>query len=177
MKKKIGLRSKAAKPSLAAKIAAHKQELAAEPDYHDNPLLKLSKSTKKEKQQIKTKAFNEKLLQKVTFNLSGNVSKSARRRRARKEREHLKPKMNDLLSSLPQETINVISRSDRTKKQYVATDDRPNNHELNPRKQSGHQKLMRAEKTRFTQVLSNLEFNKSPFDALKQAIGSNMKSR
>lgn len=177
LKKKIGLRAKASKaPSLAAKIAAHKTELAAQPEYHENPLLKLLKSTKKEKQQSKTKAFNEKLLQKVTFNLSGNVSKSARRRRARKEKEQLKPKMDDLLTSLPQETVNIVSSTNISNGKFVKDKEKANDHKPKASKQKGHQKLMQTEKTRFSQVLNNQEFKKSPFAALRQAIGNNLGS-
>lgn len=154
----------------------HKQELAAQPEFHENPLLKLLKTTKKEKQQTKTKAFNERLLNKVTFNLSGNISKSSRRRRARREKEQLKPKMDDLLSSLPVETINIVKGHIKKGDKYVKETEKPLNSELNPRKKTGHQKLMQAEKTRFNQVLRNQAFKQSPFDALKQAIGQNMKS-
>ena len=65
-------------------------------------------TTKKEKQKTKSSDFNEKILSKVSFNLSGGISKSSTRRRKRKAKENLKPKMDDLLLSLPTETLNLV---------------------------------------------------------------------
>lgn len=84
--------------------------------------------------------------------------------------------MDDLLSSLPQESINIVKGPTRKGDKYPSEADKPHNNELNPRKKTGHQKLMQTEKSRFNQVLNNQEFKKSPFEALRQAIGQNMKS-
>jgi len=136
-------------------------------------LLKLLTTTKKEKQLAKSTQFNEKILSKVTFNMSGGVSKSALRRRKRKEREQLKPKMDDLLLSLP-ETVNVVESKQKKKEvKYVADNKKPTN-QPNPQKHTGHTKLLEAENKRFNQVLNNSQFKKTPFALLQQAINQNM---
>ncbi|KAF8003278.1 hypothetical protein HF325_002523 [Metschnikowia pulcherrima] len=172
LKKKSGLRDKATKnSSLASKIEQFRRDQQPAAEYHDeNPLLKLLKVTKKDKMQAKTNSFNERLAQKATFNLSGGVLKSALRRRKRKEKEQLKPKMDDLLSSLPASTVNVVDASSWKKMEFVkATSAKPSNMP-NPQKHSGHTKLLEAENQHFSRVLQDRLFQQSPFAALKQAI-------
>lgn len=135
-------------------------------------MLKLLKTTKKEKQLAKASSFNEKVLSKVTFNTTGGVSKSSLRRRKRKEKEQLKPKMDDLLLSLPA-SVNVVETKKQKEVKYVADRSKPTN-QPNPQKHLGHTKLLEAENKRFTQVLKNSEFKSSPFALLQQAINQNM---
>lgn len=135
-------------------------------------MLKLLKTTKKEKQAAKSSLFNDKVLSKVTFNTTGGISKSALRRRKRKEKEQLKPKMDDLLLSLPQ-TVNIVETKKKKEVKYVAEIGKPANRP-NPQKHSGHTKLLEVENKRFNQVLNNSEFKKSPFALLQQAISQNM---
>ncbi|SGZ48314.1 CIC11C00000003606 [Sungouiella intermedia] len=157
IKKKSGIRAKLAKrTTISSKIAEFKQEQVHENEFQGNPLLKLLTTTKKEKQLAKSTQFNEKILSKVTFNMSGGVSKSALRRRKRKEREQLKPKMDDLLLSLP-ERVNVVESKQKKKEKHT-----------------GHTKLLEAENKRFNQVLNNSQFKKTPFALLQQAINQNM---
>lgn len=160
------------KTSISSKIAEFKAEQENVPEYHENPLLKLLKSTKKEKQAAKTSLFNERLMSKATFNLGSGVSKSALRRRKRKEREQLKPKMDDLLLSLP-ETVNIVDTKKAREVKYVRDTSVPVN-QPNPQKHTGHTKLLEAENKRFNQVLANREFKKSPFALLQQTISQNM---
>ncbi|OBA23828.1 hypothetical protein METBIDRAFT_76774 [Metschnikowia bicuspidata var. bicuspidata NRRL YB-4993] len=170
--KKSGLRDKASKNSaLASKIEQFRRDQEPSQEAHDeNPYLKLLKVSKKEKQQAKTNSFNERLASKVTFNLSGGVSKSALRRRKRKEKEQLKPKMDDLLSSLPEATVNIVDSSVAKKKAFVkGVSVKPSNLP-NPQKHSGHTKLLEVENQRFSQVLQDKQFQQSPFAALRQAI-------
>lgn len=90
------------KSQLASKISELKgsqQHIGYE--YHENTLLKIAKTTKKQKQQDKSDQFINKLVNKVTFNTSGGISKSSLRRQKRKEKEQLKPKMDELLLTLP----------------------------------------------------------------------------
>lgn len=131
------------------------------------------KTTKKEKQTAKSNQFSEKVLSKVTFNLSGGVSKSALRRRKRKEKEQLKPKLDDLLLSLP-ETVNVVAPLGKTKEVKYVKDTSKEANQPNPQKHTGHTKLLEAENKRFNQVLTNSEFKKSPFALLQQTISQNM---
>lgn len=177
IKKKSGLRNKLAKrATISSKIAEFKKEQEQGEDYHENPLLKLLKTSKKEKQQAKSNLFNEKILSKLTFNLSGGVSKSALRRRKRKEKEQLKPKMDDLWLSLPEKTIKIVESKKREGDvTYVQVTSKPTN-APNPQKQSGHAKLLKEENQHFNQVLQNQQFKSTPFSALKQAISQNMKN-
>lgn len=177
IKKKPGLRNKLAKKaSISSKIAEFKKEQEHGEDYHENPLLKLLKTSKKEKQQAKSNQFNEKVLSKLTFNLSGGVSKSALRRRKRKEKEQLKPKMEELWLSLPESTIKIVeSKKKERDVSYVQVTSKPTN-APNPQKQTGHAKLLKEENQHFSQVLQNQQFKATPFSALKQAISQNMKN-
>lgn len=168
------MRAKATKKSLLSKIEEFKQEQERPEDHHENPLLKLLKQSKKEKQQAKTNLFNERLLNKVTFNLSGGISKSARKRRNKKAKEELKPKMDDLFSSLPEATVKIVKSSDVKTKKYVADADKKPTNAPNPQKHTGHTKLLAAENEHFNRVLQNKQFRSSPFAALKEAIGQNM---
>lgn len=165
--KKTGLRAKSAKRSLSSKIAEFKQD---QESHHENPLLKLLKTTKKEKQQAKSSSFNDKITSKVTFNLSAGVSKSALRRRKRKDKEQLKPKMDDLLQSLL-ETVNYVETKKEQK--FIKSTAKPSN-APNPHKQSGHAKILESENKHFNQVLQNQQFKLSPFSALKEAIAQNL---
>lgn len=167
-----GLRAKSTKKaSVHSKISEFREENAAVE--HENPLLKLLKVSKKEKQQTRSDEFTQRLLQKRTFNLSGGVSKSTRKRQNRKKREQLKPKMDDLFSALP-DVVNVVEAASVSgKKKFVAGTAK---NLPNPQKQTGHSQIMKQELLQFTQVLRNEQFKQSPFEALKQAILNNMKS-
>lgn len=129
-------------------------------------------TTKKEKQKNKTSDFNERILAKTTFNLSGGISKSATRRRKRKAKENLKPKMDDLLLSLPTETLNLVDVKQSSG--FIAAKNKDAN-KPNPQKQGGHAKLLQMENRQFNKVLTDKQFKASPFDALKQAIQNNQR--
>lgn len=120
--------------------------------------------------------FNEKVLSKLTFNLSGGVSKSALRRRKRKEKEQLKPKMDDLWLSLPEKTVKIVeTKKNEGDVSYVQVFSKPTN-APNPQKQKGNVRLLKEESQHFSQVLQNQEFKTTPFSALKLAISQNMKN-
>lgn len=108
------------KEQLANKISEFKLQFEPskqdQEEYHENPLLKLAKTTKKQKQQEKSDCFINQLVNKVTFNTSGNISKSALRRRKRKEKEQLKPKMDELFKSLPTDIENSNDNSESKSK-------------------------------------------------------------
>ncbi|CAK9438280.1 uncharacterized protein LODBEIA_P25090 [Lodderomyces beijingensis] len=193
IKKKSSLRNKSERKSqLANKISQFKQEAqsqsqsAANGAYHENPLLKIAKTTKKQKQQEKSDKFIDTLVNKVTFNTSGNLSKSSLRRKKRKEKEHLKPKMDDLLHNLPTEDTEAASASRGgvtrlvTHKAQKAQDNKylesnkSNLNKPNPTKRRGYKQIMKEENKNFSSVLKNPQFRALPFDALKNAIKQNM---
>ncbi|KAI5969422.1 SLX9 [Candida margitis] len=180
IKKKSTLRDKSQRKSqLANKISEFKESSQPqdEPDYHENPLLKIAKTTKKQKQQEKSDKFINNLVNKVTFNTSGSISKSSLRRQKRKQREQLKPKMDELLSSLPtgEEPQTKSTRLvQMPKTEFVDNTTKTKSNKPNPTKTTGHKKIMIEEHKNFGNVLKNPEFRKSPFDALKSAIKQNM---
>lgn len=146
-------------------------QLNNEESYHENPLLKLLKISKKEKQQTKSNNFVQKLTNKVTFNTSNSISKSSLRRRKRKEKEELKPKMNELLLNLPEETTKLV---DNTKTNTFIKTSKQNLNRPNPQKITGQRAIFAQESKSFTNVLKNTQFKSSPFDALKNAIKQNL---
>ncbi|KAG7874414.1 hypothetical protein KL938_005029 [Ogataea parapolymorpha] len=86
------------------------------------------------------------------------VSKSALRRRKRKMKEQLKPKLEDLAQAL---------------EEVPATAPQPKrDHTPNPHKR-GAKIVEKVEIQRFGAVLKNEQFRKSPFDALKRVIANN----
>ena len=126
-------------------------------------------------------------------NNPSGVSKSSLRRRKRKLRDELKPKMNDLLQTLQQEGVldedvrdnlqseTEVKKSERVTK--VTKSDRYNfvsssetgkvsvkRNEPNIRNQKGAKQLAQQETKRFNEVLLNQTFQHSPFDALREAI-------
>lgn len=137
-----------------------------------NPLLKLAQISKKDKQIAKTRTFNEKLLGKVTFNTSNKLSKSVIRRKKRKEREQLKPQMDELLTSLPMDEF-VDIEPQNAEPEYIEAE-RKNTNAPNANKQSGRRFILKQEHENFNQVLSSTQFRSSPFAALKDAIKHNM---
>ncbi|ODV80663.1 ribosome biogenesis protein SLX9 [Suhomyces tanzawaensis NRRL Y-17324] len=181
IKKKSTLRNKSAKRSnLSNKISEFRQETGGE-EFHENPLLKLSKITKKEKQQNKSASFALSVLNKTTFNTSNNISKSSLRRRKRKEKEQLKPNMQELLTSLPgaKDGDDLFSSNTTTIKSAKSSEGFVKSSKLNKNlpnatKKSGHQQILREEHKNFSNVLKNPAFRQSPFDALKSAIQQNM---
>lgn len=178
LRAKAGLRN--SKASLTNKIA--ELQGTNDEEYHENPFLKLLKISKKDKQITKSNNFSNKMQTKVSFNLSDGISKSSLRRRKRKAKEELKPKMNELLQSLPKSTTDMIDSLDEkdsgneiTPKKYINTLKKQQNLP-NASKQSGHKKILINEHANFNKVLNDSQFKQSPFSALKNAISQNIES-
>lgn len=92
-------------------ISQHiENELSAflKPQSENEKFLYQHKDTKKTKADNKSSSFKDKIL-KSNIGDSSNISKSALRRRKRKLKDDLKPKMNDLLDSLQSEGFQVES--------------------------------------------------------------------
>lgn len=144
---------------------------------NDNPFLKLLTVAKKDKQASRSSNFTQRVITKAADNGMG-ISKSALRRRKRKAREQLKPKMDDLLASLSEPTTTIVD-SDAVKAH--ATDDHSyisqnkNKNQPNITKQSGHRIIMNDERKNFTSLLRDSQFRSSPFAALKDAIANKNK--
>ncbi|CAI4063420.1 hypothetical protein SUVZ_07G3160 [Saccharomyces uvarum] len=181
----------------------------AEDDHKDLPydlesdpkaFLHQPKETKKEKLLNKQNTFLSQLKGRpmvdagVSANFDG-ISKSSVRRRKRKLREELKPRMQDLLTSLEQEKDlqNIIKETGTTvdgnndinmdsKIRIVDTKEmRPKKaaepgsikikkNQPNIKNQKGAKALSANETARFNQVLTNQDFQKNPFGALREVI-------
>lgn len=104
--------------------------------------------------------------------MSNGISKSASRRRKRKEKEQLKPKLQELLESLPTNTT-ATTETEKSKvpEKYVAATKTVQN-QPNAAKRTGHHKILQQEHQTFNAVLQNPQFRQSPFEALKAAIAS-----
>lgn len=94
-KKRTQLRSKAAKVNKVGSENGGNDEFELPPD--PNAFLNVQRETKKDKLLQKSQNFKSKILEQGK---NGGISKSSIRRRKRKLRDELKPKMNDLLQSL-----------------------------------------------------------------------------
>ncbi|QLG70234.1 hypothetical protein HG535_0A01720 [Zygotorulaspora mrakii] len=151
------------------------------------------RETKKSKQLNKQQTFLSKVRERSTNSdpaLAG-VSKSAVRRRKRHMREDLKPKMNDLLTSLGQEEdlkehVTAEQQDDDSTKEnkrkvtkVVRREELPEiesafvrrkKNEPNIRNQRGAKALTIKETTRMVEVLSNKSFQSNTFSSLRDVI-------
>lgn len=191
-KKRTALRTKAAKVTTVEKDHAVQPLTELPPD--PKAFLHQPRETKKEKLQNKSQNFISRITD-VGKNLTG-ISKSSVRRRKRKLRDELKPKMDDLLISLQQEGV---IRNDEPSQEDLAVEKKASlnssvtkvitsdaygsirgsapqhkgqlrKNEPNIRNQRGAKALAQQESKRFNEVLLNESFQKNPFDALKEAI-------
>lgn len=136
-------------------------ELPADPKH----FLHAYKPTKKEKVDLK----HTKLITKLT---EGGISKSALRRRKRKAKEELVPKMQDLLTSLDA-NVNLVD----SKETLNSVEAKKKNKNLpNPLKQSGSKIINNQEKQRFGAVLKDSNFKKSPFSSLRESISNRLRN-
>lgn len=152
------------------------------------------KETKKEKQILKQNAFMDKIKDSTQNGEFAGISKSSIRRRKRKMRDDLKPKMHDLLTSLQQEDdLREIVASDRNEdnannmedvqmhtskvtriikneKPFTTGEVKIKKNEPNIRNKRGAKLLSMKETERFHKVLNNQEFKQNSFSALRDII-------
>ncbi|KAI3406279.2 SLX9 [Candida oxycetoniae] len=173
--KKTSLRGKSERRAqLVSKISEFKQQHSSFEQHGSLP--SISQATKKQKQQEKSDKFITQLVNKVTFNTSGGISKSSLRRQKRKAKEQLKPKMDEILDNLPKTSNDVEIKSlDNAMGNDFVESNRINRNKPNPVKASGYKRIMKEENRNFSNVLKNPQFRASPFEALKLAIQENRK--
>ncbi|SCV04452.1 LANO_0G10286g1_1 [Lachancea nothofagi CBS 11611] len=194
-KKRTQLRTKA-----ALRLGQSKEDNEIEVEQLNLPedpkaFLHQARESKKDKILSKSQSFLSKLHERTSLN--GAISKSALRRRKRKQRDQLKPRMEDLLVSLEQDgvqeatadsdengdgndnklpqnsTASVSSRVTR-----ITTPNLPlesgsvsvKRNQPNIRNQRGAKQLAQNESDRFQTVLQNKQFQQNPFAALKEVI-------
>ncbi|BAO39802.1 Ribosome biogenesis protein SLX9 [Kluyveromyces marxianus] len=187
-KKRTGLRAKAARLSNVEAERDEDARVVSELPPDPKAFLHQHRETKKEKLQAKSENFISRITEQ-NKNMSG-ISKSSLRRRKRKMRDELKPKMDDLLNSLQQEGVlddeettpgnkeEVVSVTKVTKSaaygsvtaNSTAVKGQLRKNEPNIKNQKGAKLLAKQESKRFNEVLANEAFQKSPFEALKEAI-------
>ncbi|KAH3902922.1 related to Ribosome biogenesis protein SLX9 [Saccharomycodes ludwigii] len=157
------------------------------------------KDTKKLKSLKKSNDFKSQILNKTNNSGgaasldSGSISKSSLRRRKRKLRQELKPKLNDLLVTLEEEglvenkqhnesgstakssaVLNIVEIPPNPKHIKNINDAAPfietKKNQPSLRNQRGAQLLQKTESKRFQQVLGNKGFQSNPFESIKQII-------
>ncbi|AET38320.1 Slx9p Ecym_2607 [Eremothecium cymbalariae DBVPG len=189
-KKRVQLRSKAAnlrKNSLELGDAAEQQQFPPDPKAY----LHQAREAKKEKQLNKSRSFLTKIREQANDNVG--ISKSALRRRKRKQRDDLKPKMQDLLLSLqdegvldkdgnvqdgsfgPSSTVTSIKKSSGYDGIHNVVAEESGTvpvkkNEPSMRTQRGAKLLAKNEAVRFAQVISDQGFKKDPFATLREVI-------
>ncbi|KAH3679161.1 hypothetical protein WICMUC_001172 [Wickerhamomyces mucosus] len=195
MAKRTNLRSKiAAKSQSNVNKSSIPTESVLTPD--PKAFLHEYKETKKDKLLEKKNDFLNRLRK---SNDESNISKSSLRRRKRKQRDALLPKMQDLLTTLEDEVQNndenlnnekTIADDDKIKapkthksinivdsKKYVDHQDKGFLKNLpSSRTKKGSKIIEIQEKKQFGEVLKNSQFKQSPFDALKNAIQNRIKN-
>lgn len=143
------------------------------------------KESKREKQDTRSKEFLNRLSSKDD-NLSG-ISKSSIRRRKRKQKAELLPKMQDLLTSLEDTTsdnkeedksdkfanINIVDR--KTGNKYIEHVQKRKNLP-NPKNQKGAKVIEKMEREKFVQVLQDPNFRANPFATLRESIAARLKN-
>ncbi|QLQ78824.1 hypothetical protein HG537_0B01720 [Torulaspora globosa] len=189
-KSRTRLRDKAA---AAAAARNHEEVELPEVDVSSRSFLHQPRESKKEKQLNKQQMFLNRVLEKsLGRDDFAGVSKSAVRRRKRKLRDELKPKMGDLLNSLREEddlkehviegmdnedsgdsiarrkVVKVISNVERGTSELGYVHIRKN--EPNIRNQKGAKALSIRETSRMNDILHNSSFQQNPFGALREAI-------
>ncbi|CAI4038776.1 hypothetical protein SMKI_06G1240 [Saccharomyces mikatae IFO 1815] len=176
-------------------IVDEKYDLESDP----RAFLHQPKETKKEKLLNRQSTFLSHLKEKsapsdgLSANFDG-ISKSSIRRRKRKLREELKPRMQDLLTSLEQEKdlqdiiekrnmtmdddkdidmdsrIRIVDAKEIRSKEAEPGSIKIKKNQPNIRNQRGAKALAANETARFNQVLTNQDFQKNPFGALREVI-------
>ncbi|AMD18813.1 HBL089Wp [Eremothecium sinecaudum] len=191
-KKRTKLRSKVAKLSTSEKplgIECDEKEFPEDP----KAFLHQYRESKKEKSVAKSQSFLNRIREQATGNVG--ISKSSLRRRKKKLKNDLKPKMEDLLTSLKQEGVlddagDVITIEDTaesaskvtkivTSAKYASLQGQQNSepgqvvikrNEPSIRTQKGARKLGREETARFSKVITDKTFQNNPFAALREVI-------
>ncbi|CCE91435.1 Slx9p TDEL_0C05460 [Torulaspora delbrueckii] len=191
-KRRTTLRNKAAAAAVASNANNEDVENIVV-ETSPRPFLHQPRESKKDKQNNKQQNFLNRVLAKATGqDQFAGISKSAVRRRKRKLREDLKPKMGDLLTSLGQEDdlkehvqeeivdekVQVEEpRRNVTKIVSIKNQDHADpgfvkirKNEPNIRNQKGAKVLSIRETTRMNNVLHNASFQQNPFGALRDVI-------
>ncbi|AQZ14165.1 SLX9 (YGR081C) [Zygosaccharomyces parabailii] len=181
-KKRNTMRRRAAAAAAAAALpkGSSKEQDSSKESLGPDPraFLHQPKETKKEKSLNKQQLFLDQVKQKSQLDPAfAGISKSSLRRRKRRLREELKPRMGDLLTSLGKEedlkehmrdplagdvTIKVLDEA------HKPVSKRRN--EPNIKNQRGARALSIQESARMKQVLSNASFQQNTFGALRDVI-------
>ncbi|AAS52365.1 AEL319Cp [Eremothecium gossypii ATCC 10895] len=183
-KKRTQLRAKAMRQRRNSSEAMETEELPPDP----KAFLHQLRESKREKQLNRSQSFLNRLRDQAG---NGGISKSALRRRKKRMKEELKPRMEDLLTSLKEEGVLEEDESGElaavtgvtaitASNGYSGLHDtaeacgtvRIRKNEPSIRTQRGAKLLTTKEQERFTKVISNERFRSSPFETLREIIKS-----
>lgn len=99
------------------------------------------------------------------------ISKSAIRRRKRKLRDQLRPKLTeDLLDALTESTNTRINVNDKGEEELIIEEKVKLDHTPNPLNKRGEMALFKIEKEEFKNVLKSDEFRKGGLSGLRDSI-------
>jgi ribosome biogenesis protein SLX9 len=103
------------------------------------------------------------------------ISKSALRRRKRKLRDELRPKLTeDLLDALTESTQTTINKGEDGVEEIIIQEKVKLNHAPNPHNKRGEMALFKIENEQFKQVLKHESLRKGGLSALRDSILANM---
>ncbi|SCU96716.1 LAMI_0F07492g1_1 [Lachancea mirantina] len=158
-------------------IGTDMADTAMHMDEDPRAFLHQAKESKRDKSEQKSQQFLARIKE---SSLGAGISKSSLRRRKRKLRDRLKPRMDDLLVSLEQEVdIAGNDGKEENKRKQVNVIGGPKTegnssglkkNQPSIRKQKGAKLLNTREADRFQTVLHNVQFQQSPFATLKEVI-------
>lgn len=188
----MNLRAKvAARANLPNNERLNQQSINNELSEDPKAFLHEYKESKREKQEVRSKEFLNRLATKEGANLSG-ISKSSIRRRKRKQKAELLPKMQDLLASLEDtkedqddlednqisqkySNVNIIDKK-TGKRAFVENITKNRKNLPNPRNKKGAKQIEKVETLLFNNTLKNPNFQKNPFATLKESIANRLKN-
>lgn len=175
VKKRSTLRNKSSK-----KIGNVTKKSVEEITKNDKIIDKIAEKVEKSIEDNKTTKFKIKSNSIISSTISTDpnqvgISKSAIRRRKRKLRDQLRPKLTeDLLDALTESTNTVINKGEDGKEEIIIEEKVKLNHLPNPLNKRGEIALFKIENEQFKQVLKNKDLRTGGLSALRNSILSNL---
>lgn len=174
LKKRTTLRSKSVRR--AGNGFSTVASTGSESQKKDKILDKLAeKSVKAKNETISHSLKSNSVMPKTNDPSQAGISKSAIRRRKRKLRDQLTPKLTeDLLDALTESTNATISKKNDGTEEIIIEERVKLDHSPNPLNKRGEMALFKIENENFKQVLKNKELRTGGLTALRNSILSNI---
>lgn len=168
VKKRTTLRAKSLKKANVAGVSevAKKEQL----------LNKLAEKSERKEETVKHTLKSNSLIKKELRDPNEfGISKSAIRRRKRKLRDQLRPKLTeDLLDALTESTNTTIKVNEQGQEELIIEEKVRLDHTPNPLNKRGEMALFKIEKEEFKNVLKSKELRSGGLAALRNSILSNI---